>query len=228
MYLAGSRPWNGGKRIADPTTSVELRLPNHTGETCGNTMVGFAEPSTHKSSIQDHLPFGSLSERHVHACVHCTYNVEVNVCTMRKTQVISCSYGNCASEVNARRGVCVSECEDGLQMAGRGRFMSEQWLCNVSVWDGQDISDLSAAAPHSTSPFPGFLPGTPYDCLSLRFSLRHGEQEKKQFWQWLWIQWEINPPYCTISRQYFRCEMYCAVNSPKVQYTCFLSHFPFP
>lgn len=44
------------------------------------------------------------------------------------------------------REVCVSECEDGLQMAGWGRFMDEQWLCNVNVWEGREICDLSAAA----------------------------------------------------------------------------------
>lgn len=44
------------------------------------------------------------------------------------------------------RGVCVSECEDVLQMAGWWRFMDEQWLCNVNVWEGREICDLSAAA----------------------------------------------------------------------------------
>lgn len=44
------------------------------------------------------------------------------------------------------RGVCVSECEDGLQMAGWWGFMDEQWLCNVSVWDVREICDVSAAA----------------------------------------------------------------------------------
>lgn len=43
-------------------------------------------------------------------------------------------------------GVCVSECEDGLQMAGWWRFMDEQWLCSVSVCDGREMCDLSAAA----------------------------------------------------------------------------------
>lgn len=43
-------------------------------------------------------------------------------------------------------GVCVSECEDGLQMAGWWRFMDEQWLCNVSVCDRREMRDLSAAA----------------------------------------------------------------------------------
>lgn len=40
--------------------------------------------------------------------------------------------------------ICVSECEDGLQMAGWWRFIDKQWLCNV--WDGTKMCDLSVAA----------------------------------------------------------------------------------
>lgn len=81
------------------------------------------------------------------------------------------------------RGVCVSECEDGLQMVGWWRFMDERWLCNASVWDGRGMCDLSAAAStlqrvclHTA----GLLwPGTPFHCLSLSSSLGHWEQEKR-------------------------------------------------
>lgn len=64
--------------------------------------------------------------------------------------------------------------------------MDEQWLCNVSVWDGREMCDLSAAAStlSSVSTYNRFaLPGTPFDCLSLSCSLGHWEQEKKHFWQ---------------------------------------------
>lgn len=113
--------------------------------------------------------------------------------------------GTCASEVNAcERGLCVCECEDGLQMAGLWRFMDEQWLCNVSVWDGRDRSVTSAPLlPHCDESVSRFaLPGTPVDRPSLSSSLGHWEQEEKHFWQWLWMQYEINPPYSTASLQY--------------------------
>ncbi len=49
--------------------------------------------------------------------------------------------------------------------------MDEQWLCNVSVWDGREMCDLSAAAASTLSSVSTYnrfaLPGTPFDRLSL-------------------------------------------------------------
>lgn len=78
------------------------------------------------------------------------------------------------------RGFCVSKCEDGLQMARCRRFMDEQWLCNVNVRDERETPvllfphcDQSVSTLQVVSAY-----RTPFDCLSISFSLGDLEQKK--------------------------------------------------
>lgn len=56
------------------------------------------------------------------------------------------------------RSVSVRECEDGLQMAACWRFTAEQWLSNASVWDVEEMCDLSAAVSIQQVCIGWFLP----------------------------------------------------------------------
>lgn len=132
------------------------------------------------------------------------------------------------------RGVCVSECEDGLQMAGWWRFMDEQWLCNVSMWDERGMCDLSAAASTLQSTKGLYWMNSVQDSLWLRvpklFSGTLGEEKETL------LALIIIPVRNDFSIFYsltlvFACEFYCvaAENSAAVlifltQYTC----IPYP
>ncbi len=84
------------------------------------------------------------------------------------------------------RGGCVVECEDGLQMAAWWRFMDEQWLCNVSVWDEREMCDVSAAAstlrqglpPYSRFELDGSCLGILVPVCSLPFLVDSGSRKR--------------------------------------------------